>query len=244
MDGYHVDWFLRKEKQTAKDIIEENQVVNEDRFEMQLKEETDIFSSSNGSVHGNIIKSSYISNEQMFFLADTLPEKSNKQNQPHKSKKKNVVRTFIFSLVASLLVVGAVLTFLLNAAVWFVLFGLVALVLSLLYSSFSKPFPDIYDTHKFDERKNSTIDNRKTPIVCIIGFSLGLLSVASFIFFFGGITIVSSILGSAFSVDAIQKVKNHPEKYDGKGFAIAGFVLNLAVLALIIYLFVYLVYFY
>src|SRR3972149_3345974 len=103
-------------------------------------------------------------------------------------------KLILFSFVAALLITGIVLTFLFNYALWFVLFGLAALVVALLYSSLRK-IPDEDMLQKFDEKKDVTKDNRKTPIVAVIGFSLGLLSFASLIFFFGIVTILSSIIG-------------------------------------------------
>ncbi|MBI4932006.1 MAG: hypothetical protein HY841_14705 [Bacteroidetes bacterium] len=198
------------------------------------------------SSNQNRSNSKYLYFTTKYFSADTLIKKENKtKNEGHKNidKHRNTSKILVFSFVTALLLTGIFLTFLFDYALFFVLFGLTALVVALIYSSLRK-LPDKDLPPKFDERKDTTKDNRKTPVVAMIGFSLGLLSCASLIFFFGVITIFSSLIGALFSVDAIQRIKNNKINYDGMGFAVAGFVLNIICMVFILYLLGYLAFYY
>lgn len=245
-DGYYIDWLSKNKNELphSRQRIHREHQANSDSVLSANSSAPSVV--NNASEKNILIYKSPINTYKIVFERDTLQqEKENKTKNGNKIKKPadgNTARILLFSFVAALLVTGIVLTFLFNYALWFVFFGLTALIVALLYSSLRKLDDEL--PQKFDERKDATKDNRKTPLIAIIGFSLGILSCASLIFFFGAVTIFSSIIGAIFSTAAIQKIKNNRSKFDGMGFAVAGFLSNILCVLFFLYLLGYFAFFY
>jgi hypothetical protein len=79
----------------------------------------------------------------------------------------------------------------------------------------------IYRSPKNDDIPD---EDRKPNGLGIAGFILSLLPLYG----------IGSILGLIFSAIALRKIKKNPEKYKGRGLAMAGFIISIVVISLII----------
>jgi|ERR1019366_574079 hypothetical protein len=73
------------------------------------------------------------------------------------------------------------------------------------------------DYHQSTNTNSSNFNNQETHWAAIAGLACGIL---------GFFTIITSIPAIVFSIIALSKIKKNPDKYKGKGMAIAGLVLG------------------
>jgi hypothetical protein len=77
---------------------------------------------------------------------------------------------------------------------------------------------------------------RKSSALAVTGLILGAISVTFGICCCYGLPF--NVTGLVFSIIALGQIKTNPERYDGKGFAIAGLVLCLVSLAIALIIFI------
>ena len=143
----------------------------------------------------------------------------------------NSAYVFVFLL----LLAGFALTFIYSSTLWLALAGMIALIVTLLNISFSGPVPIKEIAAKEVEADSPASKKKRIPLLAIMSLLIGVVTLASYFFFYGAFTLFLSMVGAAFSADAIQKIKKDREKKRGMGIAAAGLTLNMLSLFFLVY---------
>ena len=91
--------------------------------------------------------------------------------------------------------------------------------------------------------------NRKQEPIGLIGFGLGLLSAAAFIslVILGGagfFTVLLSLGAIALGIISLRKIKRRPDKYKGRTFAILGMIFPSLIIAYLVYILIFFMFFF
>ncbi len=165
---------------------------------------------------------------------DLAPEIETKFiKKKHKQAEESDHTIYIF--IALLLIAGCVMMLVFSSPLWFVLSGLLALIIAMLSIVGAESAPKVNIKEETLEEKLSI--KKRIPFITFLAVLLALMTLASYFLFYGVITIFTSILGAAFSADSIYKIKRDRAHKKGMGISIACFVINIASLVFLAYIF-------
>ena len=99
------------------------------------------------------------------------------------------------------------------------------------------------------QKKMQQYLKRKQEPIGLIGFGVGLLSVAAFIslVILGGagfFTILLGLTAIALGLISLRKIKRRPDKYKGRTFAILGMIFSSLILAYLVYILIFFIFFF
>ena len=229
-DGYCVEWFSKVKKieqDTSKKCIKKSSCV----LSLNVKEKISDPIANVCSIEKNILIEKHKIKDVETVYRNLIPVTERKYIKP-KYKRATEDGYGIYVFITLLLVGGAVLMLIYSSPLWIVLAGFLALLIGLLSIVGTEPDHKVTDNEETMEEKLSV--KKKIPFIAFLSLLLALVTIGSYLFY-PGITIFISILGSAFSADAIYKIKKDRIHKKGMGIAITSFVINMVSLAFLAY---------